>query len=387
VSTATDKPEVSLLDFIRPSALSAISRCHGRPRMEAAVVNAYGEPPTSDEANVGTLLHAAVQEVVEHWKLCQETGERGAEWGDAIALTINNLGEKHPELSSYDLWCLEFACRYARDLIVKHEVHPDNVLTEQRLDMLDVGIGRGGTADLVLVVPHKRVLVVDWKFGHLESDAADENDQTATYGGAAAATFKVQEVEVHLVQPRAEKHARATAATFDAKALAAQNAWTRSVVALARNPNPDLRPSYDACKHCRALTRCAAAKEAIVLSSQALELIGKPTDADAWGDLAGMAKLAAKFSENGVDEVKARLQAGGDVTGWKLQPSGNMKICLDPRGVFSRLEEKGLKEQALAAIKIDVGRLTPAAADLVGEFIELRPKAASLKPSKVGKGE
>lgn len=387
VSTATDKPQASHLDFIRPSAIKAISLCNGRPRMEAAVVNAYGEPPASEEAAVGTILHAAVQEIIEHWKLCQETGELGAEWGDAIALTINNLGAKHPDLSSYDLWCLEFAARYARDLIVKHEVHPDNVLTEQRLDMLDVGIGRGGTADLVLVVPHKRVIVTDWKFGHLETDAADENDQTATYGGAAAATFKVREVEVHLVQPRAEKHARATAATFDANALDAQNAWTRAVVALASSPDPQLAASYDACKHCRALTRCKEAKDAIMNAQQAIALIGKPTDADAWGDLASMAKLAAKFGETGVDEVKAHITAGGEATGWKLQPSGSIKNCLNPRAVFERLEEKGHRDSLLGCIKVDIGKLSPAMADLVGEFIELKPKAPSLKPAKVGKGE
>lgn len=383
----TLKALVTYLEFIRPSNLKPISLCNARPLMEAAIVNLFGEPADSPEANVGKILHKGTQDIIEHWKLCQETGERGAEWGDAIALGVNAVGEQYPDLSSYDLWCLEFAGRYARDLIVKHDVHPDNVLTEQKLDMLDVGIGRGGTADLVLVIPHKRAIVADWKFGHLESDSADENDQTATYGGAAAATFKVREIEVHLVQPRAEKYARASAAVFDAKALDAQNAWTRAVVALASGPNPQLAASYDACKHCRALTRCAEAKEKIVQAQQALELIGKPDDPDAWGELAGMAKLAAKFGETGVDEVKEHLTNGGEATGWKLQPSGSIKNCLNPRAVFERLEEKGHKEQVLGCIKIDVGKLSPAMADLVGEFIELKPKAPSLKPSKASKVE
>lgn len=375
------------MEFIRPSSLHAISLCNGRPKMEAAFTERFGKEKESPEASAGTLLHTLVETCIRRWIVCQESGERGAEWFDAIAITLEDAETNHPDLTSYDLWCVKFACEYARDLIQQHGIEPDNVLVEQKLGMAAQNIGRGGTADLVLVVPFKFIVVVDWKFGHLEQDSAEDNDQLAAYAAAAAETFKTRHVEVHIVQPRAEKHARATAATFNAEALDAQNAWTRAVVALASKPNPELAPSYDACKYCRAFTRCAAAKELIVKTNEALEFLGQPQDADQWGELAGVAKLAEKFGERGVDEVKAHLNSGGSATGWKMAPSGTMRTCLNPRGVFNRLMEKGYDQQVLSAIKIDLGKLPPDAQDLVGEFIEVKEKAKCLKPAKVGKGE
>ncbi len=348
-------------DFIRPSALHDIAACPGRPTMEAAFVNRYGEPESSPEASMGTRAHAFVTQGIEQWKLCQETGERGASWGDAIADACN--AAQQDGLDAWTVRNIQFCLETARDLIAKYDIEVDNVLTEHRLGMEDQGMD-GGTADLLLVQPFKRVIGCDWKFTFMDQGEADEHDQLQSYASASAATFSVPEVIVYLVAPRADKPRRITAATFDAATLRANVAWTQAVVARASGPNPELVPRYAQCLYCRALATCPAARGYIMDANEALAVIGEPLDGTGYAGLIDAAKLAEKFAETGKEMGKAHLLAGNHVPGWKLGTPRATRSVVDVPAALAELEAAGIRAVDLAladALSIKVSNLPDAA--------------------------
>lgn len=371
--------------FIRPSNLHAIAACPARPLMEAATVAALGEPPDSPEASMGHRAHGFVAKAIENWKLSQETGEHGACWGDTIALACNEAAADG--LDAWTVRCIQFCLETARDLISKYEIEADNVLVEHRLDMADLGMA-GGTADLLLVQPFKRVIGTDWKFTFMDQGDATEHDQLQAYATASAVTFKVPEVIVYLVAPRADKANRITSAKFDADTLRENATWTRAVVTRASAANPELRASYDACLYCRALTTCPAAKGYIMDAQEALAVIGKPSTPDALGELAGAAKLAEKFAEVGKELVKAELIAGNSATGWKLGAGRAIRSVVDIPAALTELEAAGITPSALAeagALTIKVGELPDAAASVIAARITEKLSSPSLTQDKRGR--
>lgn len=361
----------TLEDYIRPSALTMISLCAAAPAMSAEVVNRFGEPEEAPaEANTGHVVHLHVAIAIELWK-------HGAKWGDAIAEACNRA--QQAGLDSWSVRCVQLCAEFGRDLIAKHEVEVENVLVEHRLDMVGAGFRRGGTADLVLVLPFKRIVVVDWKAGFLDQGDADVHDQLAAYGAAAAVSFAAEQVIVYLYQPRAERDRRASAGDFDAKKLRATAAWSVAVTERARATDPELSPSYDACKHCRALHRCPAAKEWTMRVLEAFNVIGSAADPDGWGEAIGAAKIAEKAGGAALDTAKAHLQKGGEATGWCLQP-GRLMTKIEPKQAIELARKNGNLDALLefASFKAEAAKVVPG----IEEAARAIPTSPSIKPAK-----
>ena len=323
---------------------------------------------------MGTQAHAFTASGIIGWK-------SGLSWGESIAGACNDATEAG--VDSWTVWCIQRSLEFARDLIAKHEIEPDNVLVEHPLDMLDLGMEKPGTADLVLVIPFKMVVIVDWKFTFLDQGTAEDHDQLQAYGISGAATFKTKDVLVYLFAPRAEKNMRATGAKFDARALAKNAEWTRAVVAAARNPAAELTAGYDQCLYCRALTRCPTAQEFIVNAQEAIQYIGKPTDADAWGDLAAAAKIGEKFGGDAKDLVKDHILKGGTATGWGLGSGRTIRSCSDAKEALRRLDAAGMRDLAIEAVKISVASLPTEAVEVIADLVTEHPSSPSLKAVKV----
>lgn len=371
--------------FIRPSSLHAIAACPARPLTEAATVATVGEPAESPEASMGHRAHAFVADAINNWKLSQETGEHGACWGDTIALARNDAAADG--LDAWTVRCIQFCLETARDLIAKYEIYPENALVEHRLDMTDLGMS-GGTADLILVEPFERVIVIDWKFTFMDQGDATEHDQLQAYAASAAVTFRTPEVIVYLVAPRADKDNRVTSAKFDADALRENATWTRAVVARATSERPELRASHDACIYCRALATCPAARKYIMDAHEALAVLGNPTTADDLGELANAAKLAEKFAESGKETVKAELIAGNPATGWKLGAPRAIRSVVGVADALAEMEAAGIKATDLAqadALSIKVGNLPDAAASIIAARITEKLSSPSLTQDKRGR--
>jgi hypothetical protein len=361
----------------RPSKLTQIAACPGSPLVEAAVIELFGEPPEDGAQGVGTIAHKWVADGLRAW-IDVATGEISADaWGEVIAATCN-----HATADGVDGWtvhCIQLCLEYARDLITKHQIEPDNVMVEHRLDMSAFKLPAGGTADLILVIPFKKVIVVDWKLGFLDQGDADEHDQLMGYGIAAASTYKTQAVDVHLYQPRAEKLRRATMAHYDAANITANLAWLEAVLRRSRALDPELNPCYAACNTCAGTTRCKALKEWIVNTTEALAKMDNPTDADVWGELAGFFKVAKKTGEAGIDQVKLHLSNDGKATGWGLAPSGDTTE-IDAQAALKIAQEKGFLPDLLKFVRFgaEAAKVLP-----IDAAVSKKPKAPSLKPSKV----
>jgi len=366
-------------DFIRPSSLAAIAQCPGRPTMEAAVVNLEGDQPDSPEASMGHRGHEIIGRNIECWRLSQEPGGLGKGWDDIIAQAADEATAAG--MSSWDAWCVRFCLEFARDAIQKYGIEADNVLVEHRMGMADLGMA-GGTADLILVVPFKLVIVIDWKLGYVEQQEAADNDQLQAYGVSASEEFKTKAVLVYVVTPRAEKEYRVTAGKFDAKALEESACWTRAVVARAQSPNPELAPDYSACVYCRAVRQCPAVKEHLVNTQEALAVLGTPATPEAWGDAIGAAKLAEKWGEGWKEAGKAHLMSGGQANGFKLGAGRSIESVANVPEAVAKLREAGMEAEALEAASISAGKLTPAARAVIESYITTKTSAPSLVASK-----
>ncbi len=378
-------------DFIRPSSTDENALCAGRPRMQVRVCQTIGAPPDAAEAELGTSAH--------HWGdaginlLIHDENMDLRETVSDIEPALHALREAHEkedkdyQLDSWTWHCVEQYVRYVHALIVKHDIAPENVLTEEKLDMSDLGFVNKGTADCILVIPFKLVIPIDAKFGFVDQGDAVEHGQIAAYGAAAALRFRLDRAEVHIAQPRAEKANRYTAASFDEATLKQSAAWIRSVNAACREPNPELTPGFTQCSNCKALRLCPAAKEHIVRVLDAYENLGAPSDPNEWGELIGAAKLAEKRAEQVKDLGKAHLVAGGAATGFKLGAGRAMRSVANVSAAIQRLEANGLGAVAMEAVSMSVSKLPPDAADIIKEFITERVSEPSLVADKSKKAD
>ena len=359
--------------FLRPSSLRAVSLCEGRALLEAHVVGLDGEPKSSSVADLGTDLHSRIQVGIESVK-------SGATWDDAIERAC--LLAQEEGVDSWSIYCIRFSLQTAKELIAKHSIDLENVLTEQVIEMSSMGFTKGGTADLVLLVPYKLAIVVDWKLGFADQGDAEDHDQLAIYGSAAAEAYKVSQVIVVLCQPRAEKENRITQASFDADTLRKNAAWTRSVINLARAENPTLTAGYEQCKFCRALHRCPEVRKKIMDAQEALAVIGHPLDNDGFGELADVAKLADKFAEAGKDLAKQRLESGGGCTGWKLGNPRAIRTVMNVPAAIQKLEAAGYGTEVMDAVSLSFSKLTPVAAALIADQVSEKLSSPPLTQEK-----
>ena len=368
---------------IRPSSLKRLALCPGSERLSVAA-RARAPQEESQEASLGTLCH----NLVAYALALATRGDRIATREQAEEL-LRTASEFH-YLSGYDQWACLWCIGTAYRLIQKHDIQPGNILVEHQLDGADLGLGKGGTADLVLVVPFKLVVIIDWKLGALEQDHAETNDQLAGYAVMAGRTFRCNEVHVHLAAPKVEPDNRLTSAAFNAATLKDAEQWVRVVAANAQEPAAPVVAGYDQCHYCDALPVCPVAREFIMRAIDALELLGPPTTADGWGDLIGAGKLAARFAEQAVDMGRDYLTQGGRPTGWKLRPGGNTKTLTDPGAAWEIAKAAGLVDAMARASTPSLTKLREALGPEVvesvfGRVITEVPRSPSLVPDKGGK--
>lgn len=365
--------------YIRPSALYQLAACPGSALMQAAHNARFGQPMDSAEAALGTDGHDRVAASIQEWKA-------GAAWGDVIASACNQATDDG--VDSWTVFCIKYCLEFARDLIEKHGIDAENVLTEQQLDMQFLGFQQkedSGRADVVLVVPFKLVIVVDWKLGFIDQGDADEHDQTQAYACAAAEQYHCDTVLVYLAQPRAEQAYRVTGAEFDAAALRANAGWTQAVINLARGEDPELCAGYEQCHYCDALATCPEAREYIMRAKQALELLGEPDDAEEIDRLADAAKLAEKFANDGKALAKHALEQGTVLERWQLGTPRANRFCSNVPGALGKLLEADKLFEASQAITIKVGSLPPDCHDLIKDTIGSKLSAPPLTMRKRGK--
>jgi hypothetical protein len=290
-------------DFIRPSAIAAFELCPGRPTMEGRICQAIPgwQDKTSAIAEQGTMAHAVIAQALAlmyHSPVCLAQDQ-------ALVHLAGALERLEP-------WSRDAARRsvaYAASLvdIWRSKGYQVTVQIEMHLSGKGIGINRGGTADLVLLCAtkhHLAVLVVDWKTGFLDQGEACEHRQLGAYAVMAADKHQPDHMEVHLAQARRKEF---SAGYFDDQAVADIRSAVLAAVSAAQEEKPPLRPSIDACRYCKALPLCAAARNHIMHAAERHALLGTdPTDR---AKLAEDAALARRFAEEARELAKLWREA------------------------------------------------------------------------------
>lgn len=277
--------------FIRPSSLEAIEACPGRPLMEAracALVPSLRDY-CSEVAKQGTLGHAVIAGVL--------TDALAGDWSQA-PVVVADLERRMGGLERWTRDAVRSCVAYAIDLLRRlHGWYQIQILTEEHLDGAGIDIARGGSADLVVVCMDdagrvQLVVVVDWKTGFCSQGEAADHLQLAGYAVMAADRWApLQGVVVHLAMGRRKEFSESL---YDRQAIAGARARIRRAVAAAQAEAPELRPCLTACRYCRALTTCRAAREFLMNAAQEFALFGAdPADRLALADAAALAKRFA----------------------------------------------------------------------------------------------
>lgn len=290
----------TVADLIRPSKLGAIDACNGAPQMEARAITAMPvlELLESPQAITGTLCHLLIAQTLT--MIYHGEGPTFQPPEDCLAKMAGAMAQ----LTEWDRDVVRRCVAYAVALIDKHVPNRDGIIIEKKLCGKLVGIPRGGTADLVLVAGDI-VIVIDQKCGFLDQGPADEHEQAAAYAVMAFDKWHPREVHVHIAQGRLSPSKRFTSAIYSAEAIEVARRFVIGLVAEAAKPTARLTPSITACRYCKALVVCRAAREHFMRANDDLAMFGVPDSDDERVRLAEAAQIAKAFA----DQVKALQRA------------------------------------------------------------------------------
>ncbi len=306
-SLATIADEIAVQ--LRPSNLARLDACPGSALAVALMAVAGIRARSNAFADKGTANHAATAAgilfLVERWSAGDpSSAPTPDEWPESAAPMMSDAALTRVLLKHAtrdDLWMVRASLVVTGKLVRKYGVTPDNVLVEQRLDDCGLGLPNGGTADLVLVLPFRVLVIVDWKYGYNEVESAELNDQGAAYAIMGAATFQTETVHVYIHLPRGD--VRLHRAAYGVAELADRATHTRAIIAGALAPNPPRRASLDACRYCPGLGRCAEARTYVEKQMHDYATFGPVTTAE-WSTVLNAARLAEKWAEAVKDDLK-----------------------------------------------------------------------------------
>jgi hypothetical protein len=330
---------------IRPSKLKQISGCNGSAQLEEWLLeNKVIAPEDEEISKVGTTCHVLIAQLIHGFKVTK----------GKVQYNFDEVMEEwkvlHPEINGYDCWCVVSAYFWFVDFVKLHGIEYDNILIEHHLDGKDLGMDQGGTSDIILVVPYKIVIPIDWKFGYLQQDEADINDQLAGYAVMAGRTFHVKEALVVIYQARMEEPV--SQAIYDAEALKEAEDWVRETAALAQAPDAALTYNYGSCYYCDALGRCPEAKEKMVDILDAKAIIAEHNNATLC-DLYKAAKLGVRAEANLKPIIKGKLEADPEcIPGLGLKAGAKKNVVADPQALCESMLAEGYKFWEVASVKL-----------------------------------
>jgi len=244
--------------------------------------------------------------------LPDQPNEYSTDGDEKHALVATILGGETVVAKEDQLTHVEICVGIARNLM---KSMPDvEMLVEHELDMTSLHpLCEVGTLDFALVVPFRKGILRDWKFGHLEPTEAKRNPQIAAYAIALMLKYQLTEVEVGVVCPAQDKQ---SVHTFTAAELMEIAKILRDVIEASAAPWAPLVPSDDACRYCKAFETCpAVSARAVELVKITNPLMLEPAQIGAILDNVKPAKkLLGQFEKRAMELA----MAGVDIPGWEL---------------------------------------------------------------------
>lgn len=272
----------------------------------------------SEASDEGVMLHAAMQEVIGTG-VCKFT-ELDDEQNEALHFCVNVLnGERSNLIALHNGGVgLRTMAEVPMRLFSADGMVP-SLLTE-------------GTADCVVCDADGNGVVIDWKFGRGEVDAACDNLQLAAYMAMAEQQFALRTVRGVICQPRL--HKTSDVYIDDAPSFARAIADTvAGIIRACKAEGAKPCPGEEQCKYCRGKVNCPALKAAVRETADLAERVDAaylPADItdNELGELYARSLVAEQFCKAIKDELQFRIkQAGQPVGGWAIrETSGGYEL-------------------------------------------------------------
>lgn len=278
------------------------------------------------------------------------------------------------------------------------------VYVETRLAFKYAGIVQYyGFAD-VLIVTQKKVIVIDWKFGYLPVEDAENNHQGAGYANAAMQMFKHEKADVHFFNPRINQD---SFCTFEDRA--AISSYIMGVIARCKAENAPIVTGEKQCKYCKAAAHgtCPAYMKKVETAAIVAEkLLPLPSLADLTMEqlcrLKERCDLIAQLSERVDYRIKVICLTEGACGEYYIKESSGGREISDINAAFERVSGDIEAGEMLSACSVSVSKLEKlyaaklkaagryktekegkaAFAEIMAELIVERPKKKVLKKGK-----
>ncbi len=278
-----------------PSTLQRLSLCPGSWRMSKDIP----EPPQSEDAAEGTMLH----EAVANGKIDGLTAEQESAVIDCLAIreSVTLAGDK--TLSEYKV----------------------TVKTESAEELTS------GYIDYAAIHTDKTADIIDWKFGRTPVPEANRNFQLAAYALGVMQTFGVTSVTAHIVQPRIAQH---TFYTFANPAAILHNLET--IIGKAKSETIILSASDEACRYCRAASTCPACNQRYGLVPADVQN-NMLTDPAKLLNLWERAQVATKLVEQIKQAVTNYINEHGSLGEWTLEQRAGRREVSDTDALYERV--------------------------------------------------
>lgn len=239
---------------------------------------------------------------------------------------------------------------YGRTLIEEalKEDPSARVFVERRFDLSRWIKWGFGTADLVIVT-NKKIICVDWKFGH-RPVSAQSNPQLMAYSLGAVGEFDflydVPEIEMHIFQPALDKYDVFNLSTNDLLDWGEKD--LKPLAKRVLSGNAEFTPGSH-CQWCRARAVCRARAEHNLAIAQ--KDFGKKPDLLSDEELSTIVKQAKEFATWAADVeqhcLTNALTTGYQYPGLKIVEGRTQRKYSDVDLVATRLSNNGYKEDEI----------------------------------------
>lgn len=343
------------------------------------------------------------------WAAERGLPETTSEWAAEGTLLHSVLaGEITDEgLTDDQRWVVDRCRSIEANIIEAVAIDCTYVEREVRLAVSDgEGVVFSGKPDVVYTDGNGRALVLDYKTGRGAVPPAERNYQMRALAVLVAEKHGADDVFVALVHPRYSNDEGEvfTLARYGHGDIVLADDELLGIVSNASAVNAPRVPGESQCRYCKAKAQCPEATgQAIAIVPPSITVGMKPKDvalalplipADELADLYDRCKLATMVADAVIDQAKARIEGGEEIPGLELKPGAVERKIDDPQKAFDALGDTLTAESFIACCTVSVPKLQNAIGDalclkgetskkaaiqgLLGDVIELKPKAASL---------
>lgn len=310
------------------------------------------EPPDSEYAGEGSMLHAAQELIVTEDPRTIDDAEPlyqqliGQDMGFTGHVITPELIDKKTRPATEALY----------ELIETYKI--DDWFLEQRVSLEEIIKGAFGTLDFMGLDEQKRLHFIDYKFGDGIDVQAKENDGLAFY--AASALYDTdpeimefcadvaEEILFHIIQPRVGNDNVIKTWQTDIPWIEQWIDQSLQAVTLATSDDPPLKPG-EWCRWCKAKATCPAlnemAGEALSKKPEAMDSVSLASALETAGMLKAWIAAVYELAQN-------EMEAGAAIPGYKLVQKLPRRQWRNDEDAEKRLKSARLRKAEMYTSKL-----------------------------------